>query len=139
MSSPATAIRDNRRSVSLNVLLAGLAWLVLVTIALFEFGVQPRTIIGWGVVIAVGPIAWLGLQVAGEFVFWIIGSLPWVRRSREWVERRTAGQRVSFLRIGYVLVGGVLLLAVAIVLIVYKDSLPSLPAAVQDFVTRHFR
>jgi len=139
MSAPQSTVRDGRTSIVLNVMLVVCAWLAVCAIAAFEFGLWPRTLVGWAVMVGVGPLAWIAAQAAGELAIRLAFRLPWLRRSSDWVERRTQEQQFSMLRVGFALLGGVALLAVVLVLWVYDESLPGIPGAVKQFVARHFR
>ena|SRR5437762_3544468 len=139
MSAPQSTVRDRRTSVVLNVMLVVFAWLAVCAIAAFEFGLWPRTLVGWAVIVGVGPLAWIAAQAAGELAIRLVFRLPWLRRSSDWVERRTQRQQFSMLRVGFALLGGVALLAVVVLLWVYDESLPGIPGAVKQFVARHFQ
>ena len=59
MSVPQSTVRDGRTRVVLNVMLVVCAWLAVCAIAAFEFGLWPRTLVGWAVIVGVGPLAWI--------------------------------------------------------------------------------
>jgi hypothetical protein len=108
MSAPQSTVRDDRRSVILNVMLIVCGWLTVCGIAAFEFGLWPRTLVGWSIIVGVGPLAWIAAQALGELAIHLVGRLPWIRRSSDWVERRTQHQKFSMLRVAFALLGGVL-------------------------------
>ena len=139
MSAPLTTVCEGRRSVMLTVMLIVCVWLAVCGIAAFEFGLWPRTLLGWSIMVGIGPLAWIAVQALGELAIDLVGRLPWIRRSSDWVERRTQHQKFSTLRIGFALLGGVALLAVVLFLWVYDQSPPGLPDGLKQFVARHFQ
>ena len=121
-------------------LLVSGAWLVLCVVAMFEFWIWPRTVVGWALCIAMGPVAYVAGVVAVELTMSLLHRLPWVRRPSEWVERRTAQKHFSWLRVGYALVGPLCLLVVGLILWAYEESRPAhKPGPVQQFIARHYR
>src|SRR4029077_1571797 len=105
-----------------------------------EFWVWPRTVVGWALCVALGPVAYLAGLAAVELAMRLFHRLPWVARSSEWVEQRTAQRRFSWLRIGYALVGPLCLLVVGLILWAYEESRPAQqPSQVKQFIARHFR
>ena len=122
------------------ILLVVCVWLVLCVIAMFELGLWPRTKVGWALTVGLGPVAYLTATLAAEFAMKILQRLPWARRSRDWVERRTSRKRFSWLRVGYALVGCLSIFLVALALWVYDESRPDHePGPIKQFIARHFR
>jgi len=113
---------------------------VLCGIALFELEWWPRTVVGWVLTFTLGPLASVAFMVAGEVAMKLLFLVPWLRRSYEWVERRTSQRRFSWLRVGYALAGCSLLIVVVLLLWAYDNSHPQHePGAVKQFIARHFR
>ena len=98
---------SRRPKMVAQILVVACVWLMLCAIAMFELGLWPRTVVGWALCLAFGPVAYLTGMLALELAMNVLRDVPWVRRSSDWVERRTAQKRFSWLRIGYALVGPV--------------------------------
>ena len=139
MSGPEST-KSRGPKVVAQVLVVACVWLMLCAIAMFELGLWPRTAVAWALCVALGPVAYLTGVLALEFAMNVLRGVPWVRRSSDWVERRTAQKRFSWLRIGYALLGPLCLLVVGLMLWVYGESRPQHePGPVKQFIARHFR
>ena len=67
----------------------------------------PRSLVGWGSAVAVGPLALLALaalQGLGEGATELLRRVPPVRHLLAWLDAVTAGRRFSWLRIGVALI-----------------------------------
>ena len=139
MSAPEATI-SARSERGLQILGVVCVWLLLCGIALFEFDLWPRTVVGWVLTFTLGPLASVAFMLAGELGMKLLFRVPWLRRSREWVERRTFQRRFSWLRVGYALAGCSLLIVVVLLLWAYDNSRPQHePSVLTQFIARHFR
>src|SRR5262245_34713236 len=106
---------ENRsRHLLREIFLVLAAWAMLTVASLTYFTFWPRTLVGWLAAIFVGPVLVVALELVGELIRYVLGGLPPIRRSHEWVERRTSRRRFSWLRIGYALTLALPVLLVAV-------------------------
>jgi hypothetical protein len=131
------AIRAATSTTLGSTLTIGAVWLVLSVLVMLEWGLWPRTALGWSIVMVAGPIAWLGIEILGELLMTLIARLPGVRHSREWIAARTVTKQFSWLRVGVLFVGSLPIVIAVIVLVAYVG--PAWPAGLEQFVARHFR
>jgi len=77
-----------------------LIWLALTLLAWFVFLHRvPQSLWEWLFVIVVAPPAYLFLEAIGQGAGKLFHSLPGVRHVENYVERKTAGEKFSALRI----------------------------------------
>jgi hypothetical protein len=125
----------------LRLLLVGtVAWLGLAAMSLWFLGVWPRTAVGWLLVLALGPFVAFFLQVAGEMIGNAFSSLPGIQHADCVVERRTASQKFSGLRIAYRLVRMLLFLVPIVLVLIWLKGRdwPTVPTAIAQWWGRHF-
>jgi len=89
-------------------------WLVLAAIAYVEFGVRPKSSLGWTGLIILGPPAWITLQAIGEGIGGLFGRVTGLDNIRERIARKTQGKGFSGLRIGWLLFEMLLFLCVTL-------------------------
>ena len=136
---------SSRRQIALRALTALGIWPLLGLYTALVLGVVPRTIIGWILFLTAGPILVLVGEGSVEALARWAGSLPPIRQTTEWLERRTADRTVSILRISFLLVillSSILVLGgVVILLSSLARQWPPLDhafLATKDFLARHF-
>jgi hypothetical protein len=78
-------------------------WLVLAAIANVEFGVRPRSSLGWAALIILGPLAWITIEAIGEGIGELFGRVTGLNNIRERIARKTRGRSFSGLRFGWLL------------------------------------
>jgi hypothetical protein len=134
------AVFANGSELARQLILVVCAWLLFCVIAAFELGLWPRTAVGWALTLGLGPIAYFVFALAVELGMRMVQRVPWVSRSRDWVERRTVRKRFSWLRVGYLLAGYLCVLLVVLASWLYSESHPGQKAGrLEQFIARHFQ
>lgn len=126
------------------IVIGGITWLAVIALLLFSLrlgGLWPRSAVAWLLVFVLGPLIFLVYEILGGAVGELIDRLPGIRHLDGAVERRTATERFSGLRILYYLVRFlVLLLPIGLLAWWIKNAAGGiLPDAVLDWWSRHFR
>jgi hypothetical protein len=85
------------------LLVIALIWIAAAGVALWQFGVWPRTILAWALVLGLGPVIFILVEGLGELGGEAIANLPGIRHADRAVERHTARERFSSVRIAYCL------------------------------------
>ena len=115
-------------------------WLVLAAMSLWFLGVWPRTALGWLLVLALGPLIALLLDAVGEMLGNAFASLPGIRHADLAVERRTASEPLSGVRVAYYLLRALLILVPIILGLMWLDGRdsPTVPETVAQWWGHHF-
>jgi hypothetical protein len=82
-----------------------LIWLVMAFCALLVLSVLPRTAAGWLALLVAGPVLLLILEGSFEGLKYLVTRLTVYQAFDRWLTLRTAGKRISALRITVALVG----------------------------------
>src|SRR6266545_5940926 len=101
-----------RRAKPRLTVVAAAVWAGLALAFMWEFSIRPRSLIGWVVCLAVGPIGFLLFATLGEMVAAGFQTLPLVRGTRARVLETTSTASFSWLRIAYLLCETILFLAI---------------------------
>ena len=102
-------MRARLASLATNLLLAIVVWLVIAALVMLNFLAWPRTLTGWLLVLAIGPIIYLLAEGVVLGLFMGLEVLPPVQRLSRWVKLRAPVTGISWLRIA-VLLGAALTL-----------------------------
>ena len=96
------------------VLLVLVLWVVGVAIAYLELGLRPTSPLQWIGLVALGPIAVLLYIAVADWIGDGIAGLPGIQHARAYIDKITAGQRFSPLRIAYGVLEALLLVLVVV-------------------------
>ena len=110
-------------------------------LAVLFFGVLPRTWVGAGLLVLVGPVVWILVEAVGELGLGRMARVPPVAGMNEWAHRRTEGQKISALRVGVVLLWVLLAgsLDAGLVFLLDDTVVEQWIRAAGPFWNRHFR
>jgi hypothetical protein len=115
------------------------AWMFLLAMTVFWFGVFPRTGLGWLLFLLVGPILTALGEVLVETLSEALSRTPGVRALNDWVEKRTAAQSFSLLRIAYAAAWTLILVAFCVVgYLALNARFGGICTTVKAFMGRHF-
>jgi len=123
-----------------NVIAWVVLWVVLAGMSLWFFRVWPKDVIAWLCVLTLGPIAFFVFLALEGLADEMIAAIPGFRRADRNIERRTASESFSVVRIVYYLVRSLAILVPILLLYWWLGDKVTLthPGALKNWWMQHF-
>lgn len=117
-----------------------ICWVVFVFLALWVFGIWPKTIIGWILAFFVGPVVLLIIEGIGEGIYELYKRIPFISHARKSIKTRTKNERTSLERMGYLFFECTLFITVILFIFYFLDKhLGSVFDPIFEFFKKHYK